>query len=61
MEQVCGVSPNNLRKNYQSLRVFLGTKCFLLTWCGKSLITDITTPKPDNFMQLFRIFVNLPV
>ena len=30
MEEVFEVGPNNLRKNYRSLRTFLGTKYFSL-------------------------------
>ena len=51
MEEVYEVGPNKLRKNYWSLRTFLGT-INLLLFPGVEKVV-ISTPKPDNFIKLF--------
>ena len=59
MEEVYEVGPNKLRKNYWSLRTFLGT-INLLLFPGVEKVV-ISTPKPDNFIKLFWTFVSVPV
>ena len=59
MEEVCEVGPKNLRKNFQ-LKNFSWHEMFLvISRCRKSLV--MSTPKPDNFIQLFWPFIALPV
>ena len=51
MEEVYEVGPKNLRKNFQ-LKNFSWHEMFLvISRCRKSLV--MSTPKPDNFIQLF--------
>ena len=60
MEEVCEVGPKNLWKNPQVEERFSArnVSCFF-SLCRKSLV--MSTPKSDNFMQLFWTFVSVLV
>ena len=52
MEEVCEVGSKKLPNNFRGCIAFLGKGVFLvISRFRKSLV--MSTPKPDNFMQLF--------
>ena len=59
MEEGCEVGPKNLRKNFGVEEFFSARNVFGYLPVLKKL--NMSTPKPDDFMQLFWKFVGVPV
>ena len=52
LEKIYEVGPKSLQKNFLRLKKYFLHEMFLvISRCRKSLV--MSTPKPDNFMQLF--------
>ena len=50
MEEICEVGPKNLRKNFGLINLSRHEMFLVISCCRKCLV--ISTPKPDNFLQL---------
>ena len=55
MEEVHEVGPQNMRKSFWVEELFHHEMFLVISRSRKSLV--MSTPKPDNFMQLFLTFV----
>ena len=56
MEEICEVGPKNLAKNFRIKENSRHEMFLVISRYRKSVV--MSTPKPDNFMQLF---VGVPV
>ena len=59
MEEVCKVGHKKLQKNIRGWRTFLKHEMFFINSRCRSLAT--VRLKSDNFMQIFGIFIGVPI